>query len=215
MKIIFSTLLIVFSIISFAQTEKTEAELLDYINDSLTVDGVIQSSKFLQLMKDPKLVGLDSMNLWIDTKLKSLRELIKKVDLFVVNDGEAQALTQEKNLIKAARQLRKMGPKWVVIKKGEHGVTFYCDHFMFSFPSYYIENVVDPTGAGDTFAGGLMGYLSKTRKTSQKILKEAVIYATTLASFNVEGFGIARTAPLTMLVVNKRRQELLKFISPY
>ncbi len=169
--------------------------------------------KLLALMNKPRLIGLDSMNLWIDIKRQSLLKLMKKVDLFVANDGEANALTGEDNLIKAARRLRKFGPKLVVVKKGEHGVLFYSDKLMFSFPAYPVEEVIDPTGAGDTFAGGLMGYLSKTKKITEKELKQAVIYATTVASFNVEGFGMEKTAQLTLPVVHKRMKELLKFMS--
>ena len=138
---------------------------------------------------------------------------MKKADLFVANEGEAKALSQENNFIKAAKALRRMGPKLIVIKKGEHGVLFYCDQFMFSFPAYPVEHVVDPTGAGDTFAGGLMGYLSRVNKLDQKSLKTAVIYATTLASFNVEGFGSEKTAPLTMAKVHQRMKSLKQFIS--
>lgn len=167
----------------------------------------------LQMMHKPKLIGLDSMNLWIANKRKSLIKLMKHVDLFVANDGEAKALTKEHNLVKAAKALRKMGPELVVVKKGEHGVLFYCDRFMFSFPAYPVETVVDPTGAGDTFAGGLMGYLSKVNKINQKTLKKAIIYATTLSSFNVEGFGMERTAPLTMPKINKRMKSLVQFMS--
>ena len=169
--------------------------------------------KLLALMNKPRLIGLDSMNLWIDIKRQSLLKLMKKVDLFVANDGEANALTGEDNLIKAARRLRKFGPKLVVVKKGEHGVLFYSDKLMFSFPAYPVEEVIDPTGAGDPFAGGLMGYLSKTKKITEKELKQAVIYATTVASFNVEGFGMEKTAQLTLPVVHKRMKELLKFMS--
>ncbi len=167
----------------------------------------------LKLMRAPKLIGLDSMNLWINHKRKSLVNLMKQVDLFVANDAEARALTGETNLIQAAKCLRKMGPKLIVIKKGEHGVLFYSDQFRFSFPAYPVEKVVDPTGAGDTFAGGLMGYLSKVGKINATNLKTAVIYGTTMASFNVEGFGVDKTAKLTMPQVNKRMKELLKFIS--
>ena len=153
------------------------------------------------------------MNLWINHKKESLLKLMKKVDLFVLNDGEARMLTGENNLIKAAKTVRRMGPKLVVVKKGEHVVLFYSEKIKFSFPAYPVDHVMDPTGAGDTFAGGLMGYLSKSRKLDQKSLKEAVIYGTTIASFNVEGFGMARTENLTMREVNKRKKELLKFIS--
>ena len=116
-------------------------------------------------------------------------------------------------LIQAAKYLRHLGPKLIVIKKGEHGVLFYSDRHKFSFPAYPISKVIDPTGAGDTFAGGLMGYLSKARKINERVLKTAVIYATTVASFNVEGFGLSKTAQLTTVMVEKRKNELLRFIS--
>jgi sugar/nucleoside kinase (ribokinase family) len=171
--------------------------------------------KLLALMDRPRLIGLDSMNLWINIKekRKSLLQLMRKVDLFVANDAEARALTGESNLIKAAKALRKLGPKLVVVKKGEHGVLFYSDQLMFSFPAYPVEDVVDPTGAGDTFAGGLMGYLSSAKRLDARSLKQAVIYGTTLASFNVEGFGMSRTESLTLTKVNQRMKQLLRFIS--
>jgi sugar/nucleoside kinase (ribokinase family) len=168
----------------------------------------------LKMMDKPQLVGLDSMNLWINHKLKSLLRLMKKVDLFVANDGEARALTGEDNLIKAAQRLRRMGPRLVVVKKGEHGVLFYSDEFMFSFPAYPVDKVVDPTGAGDTFAGGLMGYLSKVGRIDAAALKKAVIYGTTLASYNVAGFGMSKTAPLTIQQVDQRMKELIQYIQP-
>jgi sugar/nucleoside kinase (ribokinase family) len=167
--------------------------------------------QLLSLMKKPQLIGLDSMNLWINIKLKSLKKLMKQVNLFVANDGEARALTGESNLIMAARALRSMGPKLIVIKKGEHGVLFYSDKFMFSFPAYPVDKVLDPTGAGDTFAGGLMGYLSKSKKVDEKTLRKALLYATTVASFNVQGFGMACTASLTMREVEERMKTLIKF----
>lgn len=170
--------------------------------------------KFLKLMRNPKFVGLDSMNLWISNMRQAVLKLMKKTNLFVLNDGEAGQLSGETNLIKAAKRLRKMGPELIVIKKGEHGVLFYCDRFMFAFPAYPVDYVVDPTGAGDTFAGGLMGYLSKAKKVNEATLRKAVIYATTLASFNVEGFGAAKTASLTMAQVNARMKKLVKFVSP-
>jgi sugar/nucleoside kinase (ribokinase family) len=168
--------------------------------------------KLLNLMRKPRLIGLDSMNLWINHKRSSLLKLIKHVDLFVANDGEARAITGEHNLIKAAKALRKLGPQMIVVKKGEHGVLFYSDRFMFSFPAYPVEQVVDPTGAGDTFAGGLMGYLAQANRLDVKTLKQAVLYATTVASFNVEGFGMAKTASLTMSKVNARKKRLMEFI---
>ncbi len=170
--------------------------------------------KLLSMMKSPQLIGLDSMNLWINIKLKSLKHLMKQVHLFVANDGEARALTGESNLVAAAKALRKMGPRMIVVKKGEHGVLFYSDKLMFSFPAYPVDKVIDPTGAGDTFAGGLMGYLSKAGKVDEKTLRKALLYATTCASFNVEGFGMAKTAPLSMREVQARTDMLTRYFSP-
>jgi sugar/nucleoside kinase (ribokinase family) len=167
----------------------------------------------LGMLKKPHLVGLDSMNLWIDHKRESLLRLMKNVDLFVANDTEAKTLSGELNLIKAAKALRRLGPKLIVIKKGEHGVFFFSDKLMFCFPAYPVERVVDPTGAGDTFAGGLMGYLCEERRLTEQVLKKAVIYATTLASFNVEGFGLSKTANLTLPLVQRRLQQLIQFMS--
>ena len=170
--------------------------------------------EFLGLLDKPKFIGLDSMNLWIDLKKESLMKLLKKVNLFVANDGEAIALTGETNLVKAAKALERMGPEFVVVKKGEHGMLFYTKKFMFSFPAFPVENVIDPTGAGDTFAGGLMGYLSKTGKINETVFRKAAVYATTMASFNVEGFGMAKTAPLTMTHINARMKTFIGFIKP-
>jgi len=167
----------------------------------------------LKHVKSPRLIGLDSMNLWINHKQKSLRRLMKMVHLFVANDSEARALSGENNLIKAAQALRAMGPRMIVIKKGEHGVLFYSRDVMFSFPAYPVDKVVDPTGAGDTFAGGLMGYLSKVGRIDDKNLRRALLYATTVASFNVQGFGMAKTASLSMRDVEERMKTLVKFFA--
>ena len=167
--------------------------------------------KFLQCMNKPKFVGMDTMNLWINTMRDSVMKLMKTVDLFVLNDGEARLLTGETNIVKSAKQLRQMGPKIIVIKKGEHGVFCYADRFMFGFPAFPVENVIDPTGAGDTFAGGLMGYLTKAGKINESHLRQALIYATICSSFNVEGFAAVKTAPLNLNNVNQRKKEFLKF----
>ena len=208
-----------------ALTKKTELGVLENFepkvadlqrkipNVFLANDDPIIQDKVLKQMKAPRLVGLDSMNLWINIRKKLLLSLLKRVDLFVANDGEARMLTQETNLIKAAKALRRLGPKLIVVKKGEHGVLFYSDKLMFSFPAFPVEEVVDPTGAGDTFAGGLMGYLAQSRKLNQTSLKEAVLYASVLASFNVEGFGVEETSRLTQGQVNKRLKTFLKFSS--
>ncbi|MBF0479292.1 MAG: bifunctional hydroxymethylpyrimidine kinase/phosphomethylpyrimidine kinase [Candidatus Omnitrophica bacterium] len=175
------------------------------------IDPEVQD-EFLSLMKLPRLVGLDSMNLWINIKKDALIKLIKKVDLFVANDKEAQDITGETNLIKAAKALAALGPKFVVVKKGEHGVLFYSKAFMCGFPAFPVEKVVDPTGAGDTFAGGLMGYLSKVKKINEKEIRKALIYATMCSSFNVEGFAMEKTAKLTLQDIENRKKIYAAFM---
>jgi len=160
------------------------------------VDPDIQEH-LLTKMHSPKLVGLDSMNYWINTKRKELIKLLKHVDIYVANDQEARTLSGESNLIKAAKGLCSLGPEMVLIKKGEHGVIFYNKKFTFSLPAYPVEKVIDPTGAGDTFAGGFMGYLVKSGKINSAVIKKALAYGTVAASFNVEDFGLYRTSKLT------------------
>jgi len=151
----------------------------------------------LERMRRPRLVGLDSMNYWINHKRHALVRLLKKVDIFVANDTEARSLSGETHLIRAARALRRMGAPTAVIKKGEHGVLVLVQDTVFCLPAYPVETIVDPTGAGDTFAGGFMGYLATTRKIDAAALKKAASYGTVMASFNVEDFGMARMARLT------------------
>lgn len=176
------------------------------------VDPDIQNN-LLRKMHSPHLIGLDSMNFWINHKRNSLLELLKKVDIYVANDQEARSLAQETNLIKAAKCLRRFGPEMVLIKKGEHGVLFYCDDFIFSIPAYPTDRVVDPTGAGDTFAGGFMGYLAKAKKINETSIKRAITYGTIAASFNVEDFGLNKTAKLKMSDLDRRLKKFKKFIS--
>jgi sugar/nucleoside kinase (ribokinase family) len=171
----------------------------------------IVQEKLLADMAKPTFVGLDTMNLWINTALRDLKRMLKKVDMLLVNDGEAKLLTGERNIIYAARVLYAMGPRIVVVKKGEHGVYVYGGKYEFSYPAYPIEKVVDPTGAGDTFAGGLFGYISKSRKSDEKTLRRAAVYGTVLASFNVEGFGVGETASLSMNEVDRRLKVYQQF----
>lgn len=175
------------------------------------VDPDIQGD-FLDNMRSPKLVGLDSMNFWIKHQRKALLRLFKRADIFVANDAEARDLSGESNLIKAAKKLRSFGPEMIVVKKGEHGVIFYCDKFIFSLPGYPVSKVVDPTGAGDTFAGGLMGYLAKTGKINESNIRRAIAYATVMASFNVEDFGVNRTSSLTLKQVEVRLKTFRKYL---
>ncbi len=146
----------------------------------------------LRSMHAPVLVGLDSMNYWINNKRKSLLRLLKEVNIYVANDQEARALSGESNLIKAAKSLCSYGPKMILVKKGEHGVLFFSDKLIFSLPAYPTDKVIDPTGAGDTFAGGFMGYLTKAKKINESTLKKALAYGTVSASFNVEGLGLIK-----------------------
>jgi sugar/nucleoside kinase (ribokinase family) len=168
--------------------------------------------KLLDCIQSPRLVGLDSMNFWIHNKRKALLRVLKKVDIFVANDREARDLSGENNLIKAAKALRGLGPKMVLIKKGEHGVIVYCDKFVFSLPAYPTDTVIDPTGAGDTFAGGFMGYLSTQKKLDLKAVKQAVVLGTMTASFNVEAFGMERTSNLALRDLRERLEEFKRIV---
>ena len=175
------------------------------------VDPTIQRH-LLKDIRSPKLIGLDSMNYWISSTRESLLETLKMVDIYVANDAEARDLSGEVNLIKAAKHLSSLGPKMIVIKKGEHGSLFYSDKFIFSLPAYPIETVVDPTGAGDTFAGGFMGYLARAEKLDEKTIRRAVAYGTVLASFNVEDFGVDRVSGISMAKVDERLEKFKKMI---
>ena len=167
------------------------------------VDPDIQH-ELLTHMRAPRLIGLDSMNFWIQHKKKSLLKLFKKVHVFVANDAEARSLTGEVNLLKAARALRKLGVAVVVIKKGEHGVFLLAQDFVIALPAYPSECVVDPTGAGDTFAGGFMGYLAREGKINRYTLRQALLHGTIMASFNVEGFGLERSSKVAFKDIQKR-----------
>ncbi len=166
----------------------------------------------LERMRSPRLIGLDSMNYWIHNKRKSLLRLLKKVHIYVANDQEARELSGEHNLLKAARRLSGLGPRMVLIKKGEHGVLFYSEKFIFSLPAYPTDKVVDPTGAGDTFAGGFMGYLSEARTVSGARIKQAIAYGTIAASFNVEDFGADRTSGLRLIDLEERLRAFKKVV---
>lgn len=168
---------------------------------------IVQTGVLDQMTKKPKLVVLDTMNFWMDSALDQLHEVIKRVDVITINDEEARQLTGEYSLVVAARKIHEMGPKYVVIKKGEHGALLFHDDNVFYAPALPLEEVFDPTGAGDTFAGGFAGYLASTGDVSFENMKNAVIYGSTLASFCVEKFGTERMLNLTQDEVNKRLQQ--------
>lgn len=165
--------------------------------------------EMLASLKSPRLVVADTMNLWIQTQQPELRKLLGKVHGFVLNDGEARMLTEEKNLITAARQVLKMGPKFVVIKKGEHGCLMMSEAGAFVLPAFPAEKVVDPTGAGDSFAGGMMGYLStQGGVTSPATLKRALAYGTVVASFTISDFSLDGIARADRAQIDDRWHEL-------
>lgn len=173
-----------------------------------------QASVLDQMNERPKLVVLDTMNFWMDIALNDLHEVLKRVDVITINDEEARQLSGEYSLVNAAKKIHEMGPKYVVIKKGEHGALLFNEGKMFFAPALPLAEVFDPTGAGDTFAGGFCGYLAKTEDVSFENMKNAIIYGSNLASFCVEKFGTKRMEELTSQEVQSRLQafkELTQF----
>lgn len=158
----------------------------------------------IEQVKNPKLIVLDTMNFWMDNALEELKQVISKVDVITINDEEARQLSGEFSLVRAARKISEMGPKHVVIKKGEHGALLFSGENMFFAPALPLEEVFDPTGAGDTFAGGFSGYLAKTGDFSFGNMKNAVIQGSNLASFCVEKFGAERMLQLTKPEIDER-----------
>lgn len=169
---------------------------------NLTPD--IQNSVLDQLDGTQKLVAMDTMNFWIDIALDSLKKAIARVDILTINDEEARMLTGEYSLVNAAAAIHKMGPKYLVIKKGEHGCLLFSEGNMFFAPAMPLAQVFDPTGAGDTFAGGFMGYLAKTDDISFDNMKKAIVYGSAMASFCVEEFSIDRLKTLDESQIEKR-----------
>jgi sugar/nucleoside kinase (ribokinase family) len=158
----------------------------------------------IEQMNDPKVIMLDTMNFWMDNTWDDLMKVISKVNVITINDEEARQMTKEYSLVLAAQKIMKMGPKYVVIKKGEHGALLFNKDEIFFAPALPLEEVFDPTGAGDTFAGGLAGYLTKTGDYSFENMKNAIIYGSALASFCVEKFGAERIINLSSEDLNKR-----------
>lgn len=170
------------------------------------LDPDIQNNVLDQLT-DPKLVVLDTMNYWIERTPEALATVLKRADVLIINDSEARQLAKEPNLVKAARIIRNMGPRYLVIKKGEHGALLFGDEGVFSAPALPLEVVIDPTGAGDTFAGGFVGYLGSVGSFDFEAMKLAVIYGSAMASFNVEDFGPERLLDLTKDQISGRLEE--------
>lgn len=167
----------------------------------------VQKSVIEQMETKPKLIVLDTMNFWMDNALEELLDVIKHVDVITINDEEARQLTKEYSLVKAAAAIHKLGPKYVVIKKGEHGALLFKDENVFFAPALPLEEVFDPTGAGDTFAGGFAGYLAESKNISFNNMKSAIIHGSNLASFCVEKFGTERMKDLERKEVTKRLMQ--------
>lgn len=172
------------------------------------IDPVLQS-KVLDQMENPQFVVCDTMNYWIEGKKKELLELLPRVNVLIINDSEARLLAHEPNLIKAAKLIRNMGPGILIIKKGEHGALLFAEETIFSAPAFPLESIFDPTGAGDSFAGGFIGYLFKTRDLSPESLKRAVIYGSTMASFCVEKFSTKGLEDLSYLQIQDRFRQFM------
>jgi sugar/nucleoside kinase (ribokinase family) len=157
-----------------------------------------------------KFVALDTMNLWINTTPEALRDVLRRVDALVINDSEVKDLTGEPNLVRGALRIRELGPRIVAVKKGEHGCLLFNEDSIFIAPAYPLIDVIDPTGAGDTFAGGFLGYLASQDSTDPETLRKAVIHGSVVASFTCESFGPARLASITRDDIEKRYAEFMR-----
>ena len=164
----------------------------------------------LEQVKRPKLTICDTMNFWIEGKLGQLKEIIKRVDILIINEGEVRQLSRETNLIKAYQKISSYGPKVLVIKQGSYGALLFTPSSVFSAPAYPLEELSDPTGAGDCFAGGFVGYLAKSQDTAEDELRKAVLYGSVMASFNVEDFSLGRLKTLTIDEIEKRFESFRK-----
>jgi sugar/nucleoside kinase (ribokinase family) len=173
------------------------------------IDPILQLQVLNQINK-PRLVVGDTMNYWIETKPKELMKTMKSMDVIIVNDSEARLLTHEPNLIKAAKKIIRMGPRIIIIKKGEHGAMLVTEETIFSAPAFPLETIFDPTGAGDSFAGGFIGWLARTDDLSAENLKRAVVYGSTLASFCVEKFSVDGLRDLSYLKIRDRFHSFME-----
>lgn len=171
--------------------------------------------RVLRQVRRPKLIAADTMNLWISTKKESVKALCREIDILVLNDGEARQLSGKASLIQAGRLIQSWGPKYVVVKKGEHGVLLFSKKNVFAAPAYPLEEVFDPTGAGDTFAGGFVGYLNKKgNRLDETTLHQALFYGTVMASFTVEKFSLERLQTVRPPDITRRLASLHRMSSP-
>lgn len=173
----------------------------------------IQLSVIQQMKKRPKLVAMDTMNFWMETAMNDLEKVLKNIDLLMVNDSEARQLSGQFSLVKAAKAIMKMGPKYLIIKKGEHGALLFHEDQVFFAPALPLEEVFDPTGAGDTFAGGFMGYMARLKDISFENMKRAIIVGSAMGSFCVEKFGTTRLKEITAKDIDRRIQQFKDLVS--
>ncbi len=185
----------------------------DYKNSEIVflanVDPEIQLD-VLRQVPGPKLVACDTMNYWISSKLDALKRTLQNVDLLTINESEIRQLSGESSLVKAAKKVQAMGPKSIVVKQGSYGALLFNGHSIFSAPAYPLESVFDPTGAGDSFAGGFMGYLASTMNFSEESMRKAVIFGSVMASLNVESFSLDRLKSLDYQEIENRYREFKK-----
>jgi sugar/nucleoside kinase (ribokinase family) len=173
----------------------------------------IQMSVIRQLKTRPSLIVLDTMNFWMETAMPDLEKVLREIDVLLINDSEARLLSAEYSLVKAAREIMKMGPKYLVIKKGEHGALLFHDDQVFVAPALPLEDVFDPTGAGDTFAGGFIGHIARTKDVSFENMKTAVIVGSAMASFCVEKFGNTRLKELSKSEIDARIRQFVDLVN--
>jgi len=162
----------------------------------------------LRQVKNPQLVACDTMNFWIEGKRDALVKTLGHVDILIINEGETRQLAEDANLVRAARKILSWGPKTLVVKRGEYGVLMFTEHSIFSAPAYPLESVFDPTGAGDTFAGGFMGFLASTRNLSEKSIRQAIVFGSVMASFTVEDFSLNRMKTLEYAEIEERFRKI-------
>lgn len=177
------------------------------------LDPKVQLSVIKQLKKRPKLIALDTMNFWMEIALDPLKEVLKEIDVLTINDEEARQLSGEYSIVKAARKILTMGPKFLIIKRGEYGAILFDNEKMFFAPALPLEEVMDPTGAGDTFAGGFIGYIAQTKDLSFENMKRAIIVGSAMASYTVEKFGTERLANLNDKQIDNRIQQFVDLVN--
>ena len=159
-------------------------------------------------MEAPEIVACDTMNFWISGKKKELLEVIKRVNILLINEDEIRMLTNEKNILQAAEMIRKLGPEFVIVKRGEYGSLIYGKDFLFFAPIFPVKNVIDPTGAGDSFAGGFMGYITVKGNLEEHTIRQAMVYGTVMASFDVESFSLEKLKKVDFDQIDARKEKI-------